>query len=65
MSGSLFKDGALLGPLLLFLILQHFGYTDVILHQLVLLDVGSIVLLDYEGKSKKKAEAKTVFNVCQ
>lgn len=53
--GGLLNEGTLLGPLLLFLILQPFGYTDVILHQLVLLDVGCIVLLNYKGKECKKA----------
>lgn len=56
MSGGLSEEGALLGQLFLLLILQPFGDTDVVLHELVLLDVGGIVLLDYEGKEGKKAE---------
>lgn len=46
LSGGLSEEGALLGPLFLFLILQPFGYTDVVLHKLVFLDVGGVVLLD-------------------
>lgn len=39
-------EGALLGPHLLLLVLQLLGYTDVVLHKLVLLDVGGVVLLN-------------------
>lgn len=44
--GGLPVEGALLGPHLLLLVLQLLGYTDVVLHQLVLLDVGGVVLLN-------------------
>lgn len=40
-------EGALLSPLFLLLILQLLGYTDVVLHKLVLLDIGGVVLLNY------------------
>lgn len=43
-------EGALLSPLFLLLILQLLGYTDVILHKLVLLDIGGVVLLDYRSE---------------
>lgn len=65
MSGGLSEEGALLGPLFLFLILQPFGYTDVILHKLVFLDVGGIVLLDCEERKENRQSVKTVFSVGQ
>lgn len=45
--GGLPVEGALLSPLFLLLILQLLGYTDVVLHKLVLLDIGGVVLLNY------------------
>lgn len=46
-------EGALLSPLFLLLILQLLGYTDVVLHKLVLLDIGGVVLLDYRLEKGK------------
>lgn len=43
-------EGALLLPLFLLLILQPLGYTNVILHKLVLLDISGVVLLNYRLK---------------
>lgn len=43
-------EGALLHPLFLLLILQPLGYTNVILHKLVLLDISGVVLLNYRLK---------------
>lgn len=54
LSGGLSEVGALLCLLLLLLVLHLLGHTDVILHELVLLDVGSIVLLDYKGTIEKR-----------
>lgn len=48
--GGLPLEGALLRPLLLLLILQLLGYTNVILHKLVLLDIGGVELLNYRLK---------------
>lgn len=46
-------EGALLSPLLLLLILQLLGDTDVVLHKLVLLDIGGVVLLNYRLEQGK------------
>lgn len=54
-------EGALLRPLFLLLVLQLFGYADVILHELVLLDVSGVVLLNYrlkEGEIRRKHEIR-------
>lgn len=51
-------DGALLSQPLVFLVLQLFGHADVVLHELVLLNVGGVVVLDYgwgRGATRKKA----------
>lgn len=59
LSGGLPLEGALLRPLLLLLVLQPLGYADVVLHQLVLLDVGGVVLLNcglQEGEIRRKHE---------
>lgn len=52
-------EGALLGLLLFLLILQPFSNTDVVLHQLVLVDVGRVVLLNYKRARKKKKKVRT------
>lgn len=62
LSGGLSEEGALLGPLFLFLILQPFGYTDVVLHKLVFLDVGGVVLLDW-GQERKKGRGLKLYSV--
>lgn len=52
-------EGALLRPLFLLLVLQPLGYADVILHELVLLDVSGVVLLNCrlkEGEVRRKHE---------
>ena len=41
-------QGSVLSSLFLLLILQPLGDADVILHQLVLLDVGGVVLLNWD-----------------
>lgn len=59
--GGLPDDGALLSQALLLLVLQPLGHTDVVLHQLVLLNVGCVVVLDYGGEGdnneKERLEA--------
>lgn len=50
MSGRLAEQDSLLDSPILLLILQPLGYTDVVLHQLVLLDVCGVVLFNYERK---------------
>lgn len=60
LSGGLSVEGALLGQLFVLLILQPFSYTDVVLHKLVLLDVGGIVLLNCEDKPRNKAGVKII-----
>lgn len=62
LSGGLSLKGTLLGLLLLLFILQLLGYTDVILHKLVLLNVGGIVLLDCKCKAEKRGDSKATCN---
>lgn len=57
--GGLPEDGALLSQPLLLLVLQPFGDADVVLHELVLLNVGCVVVLDYEGRENNKEKKKT------
>lgn len=65
--GGLPEDGALLSQTLFFLVLQPFGHADVVLHELVLLNVGCVVVLDFEGreggKKKKTGGSEAVFRV--
>lgn len=56
--GGLPEDGALLSQPLLLLVLQPFGDADVVLHELVLLNVGCVVVLDYEGRENNKEKKK-------
>lgn len=62
LSGGLSLKGTLLGLLLLLFILQLLGYTDVILHKLVLQNVGGIVLLDCKCKAEKRGDSKATCN---
>lgn len=54
-------EGALLNPLFLLLILQLLGYTDVVLHKLVLLDIGGVVLLNYRFEKGKVSRLFVVY----
>lgn len=54
LSRGLSEEGALLLALLLLLILQLFSNPNVVLHKLVLLDVGRIVFLNCRGKASQK-----------
>lgn len=54
-------EGALLSPLFLLLILQLLGYTDVVLHKLVLLDIGGVVLLNYRLEKGKVSRLLVVY----
>ena len=47
-SRCLAEPGSLLGSLLLLLVLESLSDANVILHQLVLLDVGGVVLLNWD-----------------
>lgn len=59
--GGLPVEGALLSPLFLLLILQLLGYTDVVLHKLVLLDIGGVVLLNYRLEKGKVSRLLVVY----
>lgn len=52
--GGLPQDGALLLEPLRLLVLQPFGHADVVLHQLALLNVGGVVVFDYEGMTEQQ-----------
>lgn len=54
-------EGAPLSPLFLLLILQLLGYTDVVLHKLVLLDIGGVVLLNYRLEKGKVSRLLVVY----
>lgn len=55
-------QGSVLSTLFLLLILQPLGDADVILHQLVLLDVGGVILLNWDRGEHRVTQTHTAMD---